>query len=54
MDISIATEQITGQKIPKKLLSKCPAEFGFFSPNAYAVLGVRGAPLPLFLSSAFP
>ncbi len=29
--LSIATEQITGQK---KLLSKCPAEFGFFSPDA--------------------
>ena len=27
--------------MPKKLLSKCPLEFGFFSPDAYAVPGVR-------------
>ncbi len=46
MHTSIATEQITVQKIPKKLLSKCPPEFGFFSPDAYAVPGVRGTPLP--------
>ncbi len=52
--ISIATEQITVQKIPKKLLSKSPAEFGFFCPDAYAVPGVRGTPLPLFLISASP
>ncbi len=47
MHISIATEHITVQKIPKKLLSKCPAEFAFFSPDAY-VPGVHGIPLPLF------
>ncbi len=41
MHISIAIEQITVQKIPQKLLSKCPPEFGFFSPDAYAVLGVH-------------
>ncbi len=54
MHISIATEQITVQKIPKKLLSKCPPEFGFFCPDAYAVPGVRGTPLPLLHSSASP
>ncbi len=47
MHISIATEQITVRKIPKKLLSKCPPEFGFFSPDAYAVPSARGTPLPL-------
>ncbi len=40
------------QKIPKKLLSKCPPEFGFFSPGAYAVPGVRGTPLPLVHSAS--
>ena len=43
--ISIATEQITVQEIPQKLLSKFPPEFSFFSPDAYAVPGVRGTPL---------
>ncbi len=54
MHISIATEQITVQKIPQKLLSKCQPEFGFFSPDAYAVPGVRGTPLPVLHSSASP
>ncbi len=54
MHISTATEQITVQKIPKKLLSKCPPEFGFFSPDAYAVLGVRGTPLPLLHRQCLP
>ncbi len=53
-NITSLTEVITVQKIPKKFLSKCPTEFGFFSPNAYAVPGVRGTPLPLFLISASP
>ncbi len=48
MHISIATEQTTVQKIPKRLLSKCPPEFDFFSPDAYAVPGVRGTTLPHF------
>ncbi len=47
-------EQITVQKIPKKLLSKCPPECVFFSPDAYAVPGVRGSLLPLLHSSASP
>ncbi len=55
MHISISTEQITVQKIPKKLISKCPPEFVFFSPNAYAVPGVRIIPLPLLhIGSASP
>ncbi len=52
MHISIATEQITVQKIHKKLLSKCPPEFGFFSRDA--VPGVRGTPLPLLPRQCLP
>ncbi len=57
MHISIATEHIrdiTVQKILKKVLSKCPPEFGFFSPDAYAVLGVRGTSLPLLHRQCLP
>ncbi len=32
MHISIATEQITVQKIPRKLLSKCPQNLDFSLP----------------------
>ncbi len=46
---SIATKQSTVQK-----LSKCPPEFGFFSPDAYAVPGVRGTPLPLLHRQCLP
>ncbi len=52
MHISIATEQITVQKIPKKLLSKWPPEFGLLFPDAYAVAGVGGTRLPLLHDSA--
>ncbi len=48
----IATEQITIQKIPKKLLSKCFPEFSFFSPDAYAVPGVRGTHYHFYIGSA--